>query len=70
MLCPNCKRTYDENFIGNNCPHCNVDVVIFSRAVCLSQRLYNQGLERVRASDFTRGIELLTKSVAIDKENG
>lgn len=67
MLCPNCNKTYDT--IGNVCPHCNVDRVIFKRTSRLSAKLYNDGLAKLNASDFTHGIEALTKSVAIDKGN-
>lgn len=67
MLCPNCNKTYDN--IGNVCPHCNVDRVIFKRASKLSARLYNQALVKLNALDFTHGIEVLNKSVAIDKGN-
>jgi len=67
MLCPNCNKTYDN--IGNVCPYCNVDRVIFKRASKLSARLYNQALVKLNAFDFTHGIEALNKSVAIDKGN-
>jgi len=46
-----------------------VDQVIFRRASRLSAKLYNQGLAKLSASDFTHGIEALTKSIAIDKGN-
>jgi len=67
MRCPNCEKTYEE--IGNVCPHCHVDVVVFSRASRLSRRLYNQGLAKLHSMDYTNGIGLLTKSIAIDKGN-
>ena len=67
MLCPNCGKTYDD--VGNICPHCNVDSVIFKRASRLSIRLYNQALVKLNVLDYTHGIEALNKSVAIDKGN-
>jgi len=66
MKCPNCTNTYD---FGNKCPHCNVDAVLYKRTVRLSERLYNQGLEKIKSLDFTNGVELLRKSIAIDKSN-
>ena len=66
MLCPNCNATHD---FGNKCPYCKVDAVLYKRTSRLSERLYNHGLERLRASDLTHGIEALTKSVAVDKSN-
>ena len=46
-----------------------MDSVLFVGVMRLSDRLYNQGLERLRAFDFYHGIEYLTKSVAINKNN-
>jgi len=66
MKCPNCKSTYD---FGNKCPHCKADTVLYRRTIGLSNKLYNQGLEKLKASDFTHGIDSLTKSVAINKNN-
>jgi len=66
MLCPDCKNTFDH---GNNCPHCHLDLVLYGRVLHLSEKLYNQGLERLHASDLTHGIEALTRAVAIDKNN-
>ena len=66
MQCPNCKRPYD---FGNTCPHCKVDTVLYKRIVRMSEKLYNQGLEKLQSQDFTAGIKLLTKSVSINKAN-
>jgi len=66
MKCPHCKSTYD---FGDKCPHCKVDTVLYKRTAHLSDKLYNQGLERLKASDFTHGINSLEKSVAINKNN-
>jgi len=35
----------------------------------LSNKLFNQGLERLKVSDFYHGIEMLSKSIAINKNN-
>ena len=66
MLCPNCQAPIDP---GQNCFACGVDSDLFIGVMRLSDRLYNQGLERLRAFDFYHGIEYLTKSVAINKNN-
>ena len=66
MLCPNCQAPIDS---GQVCSVCGVDSVLFLGVMRLSDRLYNQGLERLRAFDFYHGIEYLTKSVAINKNN-
>ena len=66
MLCPNCQAPIDS---GQDCIACGVDSVLFLGVMRLSDRLYNQGFERLRAFDFYHGIEYLTKSVAINKNN-
>jgi len=42
---------------------------LYKRIVRLSEKLYNQGIERLKASDFTHGIESLTRSISINKSN-
>jgi len=44
-------------------------MVLYKRVVRLSDRLYNQGLEKLKKSDFTHGIEILKKSISINKGN-
>ena len=66
MLCPNCQAPIES---GQKCIICGVDSVLFLGVMGLSDRLYNQGLERLRAFDFYHGIQYLTKSVAINKNN-
>ena len=68
MQCPHCKKAYEFDF-GSVCPHCKVDIILYRRVIRLSDKLYNQGLEKIKKSDFTHGIELLTKSVSINKSN-
>ena len=66
MQCPNCQRNYSS---GNKCPHCNVDIVLYMGITRMSNKLFNKGLERLKAADFYHGIDLLSKSVAINKNN-
>jgi tetratricopeptide (TPR) repeat protein len=54
---------------GAKCPHCNVDSVLYNGTVRLSDRLHNQGLERLKNGDLFHGINVLTKSVSINKNN-
>jgi len=39
------------------------------KGVGLSDKLYNQGLERLKSGDFFHGIQALTKSVTVNKKN-
>jgi len=66
MKCPNCKKTFDT---GVKCPYCKVDTVLYKGIVRLSEKYYNQGLANLKKSNFTSGIELLNKSISVDKHN-
>lgn len=66
MKCPNCQNSFRQ---GKKCPHCGVDTVLYLATVRLSDKLYNQGLERLKAGDFFHGISTLTKSISINKNN-
>ena len=66
MKCPNCKKEYRE---GTICPACNVDEVLYTGTVRLSDKLYNKGLSKLNNGDLSQGIELLTRSVSVNKNN-
>ena len=66
MQCPNCNSFMTHR---SRCKSCGIDAVLFMGVMRISDRLYNQGLERLRAFDFYHGIEYLSKSVAINKNN-
>jgi len=46
-----------------------VDSVLFAGTVRLSDKLYNKGLSKLNNGDLTQGIELLTRSVSVNKNN-
>jgi len=46
-----------------------MDVVLYDGITNLSNKLYNKGLDKLENSDFTTGIELLRKSVSINRSN-
>jgi len=66
MHCPNCGKTFD---VGNQCPHCKIDAVLFKGTEKLSNKLYNKGLERIKAMDLSHGLQELSRSVAVNKHN-
>ena len=66
MQCPNCQKEYQD---GTTCPVCNVDSVLFNGTARLSDKLYNKGLTKLNNGDLTQGIELLTRSVSVNKNN-
>ncbi|MCL2528090.1 MAG: tetratricopeptide repeat protein [Defluviitaleaceae bacterium] len=66
MQCPNCQKEYEGSTI---CPSCKVDSVLFAGTVRLSDKLYNKGLSKLNNGDLTQGIELLNRSVSVNKNN-
>ena len=66
MHCSNCQKEYTSGAI---CPHCNVDAVLHAGTVRLSEKLYNKGLHRLTSGDMSQGIELLSRSVSVNKHN-
>jgi len=42
---------------------------VYTGAVRLSNRLYNKGLSKLNNGDLTQGIEILTRSVSVNKNN-
>ncbi|MCL1863260.1 MAG: hypothetical protein FWF78_06825 [Defluviitaleaceae bacterium] len=67
MKCPNCQKTFPAK--GVKCPNCKIDTVLYMGTVRLSDKLFNQGLERLKSGDIFHGIEALTKSININKNN-
>jgi tetratricopeptide (TPR) repeat protein len=51
------------------CPNCSFDIVIFTKAVKVSNTLYNQGLAKAQAHDMSGATECLRKCVELNKNN-
>ena len=66
MLCPNCQKDCKGYKI---CPACKVDTVLYKGTVRLSDKLYNKGLSKLNNGDLSQGIELLNRSVSVNKNN-
>ena len=66
MQCPNCQKKYKK---GTVCPACSIDIVLYRGTVRLSDKLYNKGLSKLHNGDLTQGIELLSRSVSVNKNN-
>ena len=66
MTCPNCGKEYSS---GSTCPFCNVDKVLYSGTVRISDVLYNKGLAKLKVSDLSGAMDALSKSVDINKNN-
>lgn len=66
MICPICNSVIDKK---NVCPKCGNDISIYTKVRDISNVLYNKGLERAKANDFTYAEEDLKKSILFYKNN-
>jgi len=64
--CPNCDKYIDS---GSKCPYCRVDTVLYEGIVRMSEKLYNKGLESLNNGNLSQGIQFLTKSIGLNKDN-
>ena len=66
MTCPICTTKYEY---GNLCPHCRADAKLYKSVAQMSDALYNGGLAKIKNSDLSGAIELLNKSISVNKRN-
>lgn len=65
MLCPNCK-TQNLKYI---CKSCGIDIISFTKAIKISNTLYNRGLRKAKEGDLTGAAESLIQSLIFNKNN-
>ncbi|EOS30400.1 MAG: tetratricopeptide repeat protein [Lachnospiraceae bacterium] len=66
MLCYNCGRSLSEH---DFCTSCGADVSIYKKIMHLSNRFYNDGLEKAQVRDLTGAINSLRQSLKLNKNN-
>lgn len=66
MICYRCGCTLSEH---NFCTNCGADVALYKRIIYISNRFYNDGLERASVRDLTGAIASLRQSLKFDKNN-
>lgn len=67
MKCPKCGNSITGR--KRRCEHCGADVSAFCQLRRMSNRMYNQGLEKASVRDLTGAAEVLRKSLEMDKGN-
>lgn len=67
MNCPKCGHEITK--WRKRCEICGQDVSVYERIVRISNAFYNKGLERAKVRDLSGAIEMLKKSLEINKEN-
>ncbi|MDE6404773.1 MAG: tetratricopeptide repeat protein [Lachnospiraceae bacterium] len=66
MNCYQCGCTLSEH---DFCTNCGADVALYKRIIYISNRFYNDGLERAGVRDLTGAITSLRQSLKFDKNN-
>ena len=67
MNCPKCGQAIVK--WRKRCEFCGQDISIYERLARISNAFYNKGLERAKVRDLSGAIEMLKKSLEINKEN-
>ena len=66
MICYQCGCTLSEH---DFCTNCGADVALYKRIIYISNRFYNDGLERASVRDLTGAITSLRQSLKFNKNN-
>lgn len=66
MLCPYCNGKLT---VRNNCEKCGNNVKSFKKLYKISNRCYNEGLEKAKARDLSGAVVSLQNSLKINKKN-
>ena len=65
MKCYQCGAELTER---EYCPNCGAAVKVYKRIISLSNRYYNEGLERAEVRDLSGAIEMLHQSLKLNKK--
>ncbi len=66
MICYQCGCDLSEH---NFCTHCGADVTLYKRIIYISNRFYNEGLERANVRDLSGAISSLRQCLKFNKNN-
>lgn len=66
MFCYNCGCQLSEH---DFCTACGIDVSLYKKIMSLSNRFYNDGLEKAEVRDLTGAINCLRQSLKLNKNN-
>ncbi len=66
MVCYQCGCTLSEH---DFCTSCGADVALYKKIIYISNRFYNEGLERANVRDLTGAVTSLRQSLKFNKNN-
>ncbi|MCH5254353.1 MAG: tetratricopeptide repeat protein [Lachnospiraceae bacterium] len=66
MICYNCGCNLSEH---DFCTSCGADVSLYKKIIYISNRFYNDGLERANVRDLTGAVSSLRQCLKFDKNN-
>ena len=66
MKCYHCGAELTQR---DYCPNCGSAVKVYKRIIALSNRYYNEGLERAEIRNLSGAIESLHQSLKLNKSN-
>lgn len=66
MICYRCGCTLSEH---DFCTNCGADVALYKKILCISNRFYNDGLEKAQVRDLSGAIISLRQSLKFNKNN-
>ncbi len=66
MICYRCGCTLSEH---DFCTSCGADVALYKKIIYISNRFYNEGLERANVRDLTGAVNSLRQSLKFNKNN-
>ncbi|MGB8453020.1 MAG: tetratricopeptide repeat protein [Anaerocolumna sp.] len=67
MICPVCGSAVAAK--RNRCERCSEDLTIYRKMYLLSNKYYNEGLEKAKVRDLSGAILVLKKSLELNKRN-
>ncbi|MDF2869007.1 MAG: hypothetical protein K0R05_582 [Anaerocolumna sp.] len=67
MICPVCNKSVQGK--NNRCERCGEDLTVYTKVNLMSNRYYNEGLQKAKVRDLSGAIIILKKSLELNKRN-
>lgn len=67
MICPMCSSAVTTK--KNRCERCGEDLTAYKKMYLISNRYYNEGLEKAKVRDLSGAVLVLKKSLEMNKKN-